>query len=107
MKACVEQTPGFELTGIKVIYADGIHAGETLLHLLGIKKTCRIILDHQHSLSGDIGSWPKFFGLHAWTTLLRRDCTGLVETFDESEYSDYLRRIRVNVQNHPKWSDYS
>jgi hypothetical protein len=46
----------------------------------------------------DIGSWPNFFGLHAWTTLLRRDCTGLVKTFDESEYNDYLRRIRVNVQ---------
>jgi hypothetical protein len=65
IKACVEQTPGFELTDIKVIYADGFHAGETLLHLLGIKKTCRIILDHQHLLSGDIGSWPNFFGLNA------------------------------------------
>jgi hypothetical protein len=42
IQACVDLTPGFELSNIKVIYADGIHAGETLLHLLGIKTSCRI-----------------------------------------------------------------
>jgi hypothetical protein len=58
--ATVEMTPGFELSDIKVIYAYGIHAGETLLQLLGILMNCRIVLDHQHLPSGDIGSWPKF-----------------------------------------------
>jgi hypothetical protein len=88
IQACFDFTPGFELSNIKVIYADGIHAGETLLHLLGIKTSCRIILENQHLLSGDIGAWPKFFGLQAWSTLIRSDCTDLVKTFDESLYNE-------------------
>jgi hypothetical protein len=76
--AKMEMTPGFEFTDIKAIYADGIHVGEALLQLLGIRNICRIVLGHQHLLSRDIRAWPKFFGLPIWATLLRDDCPDLV-----------------------------
>jgi hypothetical protein len=96
--ATVEMTPAFELTDIKVIYADGIHSGETLL---GNRMNCRIVLDHQHLLSGDIGAWPQFFGLPVWATLLREDCTCLVKTHDEALYKEKLQSIREKVKHNP------
>jgi hypothetical protein len=70
IQSFVDLTPGFDLKDIKVIYADGFHAGETLLDKLGIKGNCNIVLDHMHLLNADIGAWPKFFGLASWATLL-------------------------------------
>jgi hypothetical protein len=65
IRAAVDMTPGFELSNLKVIFGDGILAGETLLHQLGITQSCRIVLDRHHLLSGAIGAWPKKFGLVA------------------------------------------
>jgi hypothetical protein len=47
-KATVDITPGVHLSDNKVINADGILAGESLLQLLGISDTCHIVLDHYH-----------------------------------------------------------
>jgi hypothetical protein len=49
-----EMAPGRKLSDIKIIFADGIMAGETLLAKLGIDATCKLVLDHHHLLSEDI-----------------------------------------------------
>jgi hypothetical protein len=77
-------TPGIALTDLKVIYGDGILGGGGLLKVLGITKTCRIVLDHQHLLSDDIGAWPKKFG-QAWARL-KKDFRDLVKTYEVAEY---------------------
>jgi hypothetical protein len=99
IRAAVDMTPGFELSNLKVIFGDGILAGGTLLHQLGITQSCHIVLDHHHLLSGAIGAWPKKFGLVAWKTLLKDDCTGLVKTFEEETYYAHLNSIRAKVQH--------
>jgi hypothetical protein len=48
-------TVEFGLSNLQVVFEDGICAGETLLHQLGITQCCRIVLDHLHLLSGGIG----------------------------------------------------
>jgi hypothetical protein len=48
-------TAEFGLSNLQVVFEDGICAGETLLHQLGITQCCRIVLDHHHLLSGGIG----------------------------------------------------
>lgn len=102
IQAFVPLTPGFDLTDIKVIYADGFHAGETLLGKLGINHNCKIVLNHMHLLNADIGAWPKFFGLPAWATQLRDECTDLVRTYDEALYYKKLERIRCIVNHNSK-----
>jgi hypothetical protein len=64
------------------------------------------VLDHHHLLSGDIGAWPKKFGLIPWKTQLKADCTRLVKTYDEETYNFYLDRIRATVQPNRDWSEY-
>jgi hypothetical protein len=48
-------TVEFGLSNLQVVLEDGIWAGATLLHQLGIIQSCRIVLDRRHLLSGRIG----------------------------------------------------
>jgi hypothetical protein len=43
LEAAVDMTPGVELSDIRVIYGDGIFAGDNLPEYLGISGTCRIV----------------------------------------------------------------
>ena len=76
-------------------------AGETLLGLLGIDETCKLILDHTHLISDDMGAWPKEFGLTLWATL-KADLTLMVK----STHDAALDRVRTKLQSNPKWSSY-
>jgi hypothetical protein len=91
---------------IKIIYGDGILGGESLLRKLGIAETCRIVLDHHHLLSAKIGAWPKKFGLVAWNTRLKDDCSKLVKSYDRETYDFHLERIRATVQHDRELSAY-
>ncbi|KAG7373067.1 hypothetical protein IV203_033791 [Nitzschia inconspicua] len=58
---------------IRFILGDGILASGNILTKLGIQNTCRIILDHHHLLSLEIGARPKAFGLKLFShTLLKK-----------------------------------
>jgi hypothetical protein len=59
LRATTEMTTQRRLEDIKVIYSDGILPGERLVQDLGITDTCKIVLDHHHLLSEEIGVWPK------------------------------------------------
>ena len=43
-----DMTPGRDLKDIKIIFADGIVIGETILDKLGISDTCKVLLDQTH-----------------------------------------------------------
>jgi hypothetical protein len=100
IRATVEMTPAVRLLDIKVIYGDGILGGGRLLQQLGISATCRVVLDHQHLISEDIGAWPKRFG-RTWAQV-KHDCINLVKSYDEQTYNDCLDRIRTAVCHNPR-----
>jgi hypothetical protein len=102
ISSAIEMAPPVKLSDIKVIYGDGIFGGE---ELLGIKESCRIILDHQHLLSQDIGAWPQKFGGVMWAQL-KADCTDLVKTYNNQHYNICLDRIRLEVRYSPSFSEY-
>jgi hypothetical protein len=54
-------TPCVRMSDIKVIFGDGILGGESLVHILGIQNSCRIVLDDHYLLSENIGAWPQKF----------------------------------------------
>jgi hypothetical protein len=62
LEAAADMTHGVELSYIRVIYAEGILPGDSLLEYLGITGNCRIVLEHHHLLSAEIGAWPNMFG---------------------------------------------
>jgi hypothetical protein len=93
IRATVEMTPKVDLSHIKVIYADDILSGESLLQKLGIGDTCHIVLDHFHLLDEDIGAWPKYFGALTWSTQLREDFRELEKTYEEEIYKACLGTI--------------
>jgi hypothetical protein len=100
IRATVEMTPSVRLCDTKVIYGDGILGGGKLLEQLGIQTTCRVVLDHQHLLSDDIGAWPKRFG-RTWAQV-KEDCIKMVKTYDEQTYNACLDRIRATVRHNPR-----
>ena len=105
IRSTVEMAPGRQLSDIRVIFADGILAGETLLSKLGIATTCKIVLDHHHLLSEEIGAWPKEFGLHQWSNY-RDDLTAMVKAHDETVYNASLERVRAKVAGNDTLSKY-
>ena len=106
IRVTCEMTPGRSLTDIKIIFADGIMIGETLLKKLGIEDTCKLVLDRHHLVSEDIGTWPAEFGLSAWSNLLKEDLVVMVDTPFEAIYFDALERLRGKVQHNHKWATY-
>jgi hypothetical protein len=104
IRATVEMTPGVNLTDIRVIYGDGILGGESLLHHLGITDSCKIILDHHHLLSDDIGTWPKKFG-QTWAQV-KENCLQLVKTYEKDTYNFHFDCIRATVQHSRDLTDY-
>lgn len=105
IQSTADMAPTRKLSDIKIIFADGILSGETLLTKLGISDTCKIVLDHYHLISEDIGAWPKEFGLHTWAHL-KQDLTTMVKSHKASDYSVALERVRSLVADNPKFSSY-
>ena len=101
----LEMSPGRDSSGIKVIFADGIVMGETLLEKIGISDTCKLVLDHHHLVDESIGSWLKFFGLESWSRL-REDLVLMAKTWHEEFYLGALERVRSAVQHNHRWSSY-
>ncbi|KAG7357892.1 hypothetical protein IV203_014479 [Nitzschia inconspicua] len=85
---------------IKFLVGDGIFAAETILTKLGIEGTCRVLLDHHHLLSLEIGSWPKAFGLNLFS-LLKEDLTLMVKSPSATAYEEALEGVRSKLHNHP------
>ena len=96
IRSAVAMTPLRRLSDIKVIFGDGILAGESLLSNLGISHSCKLVLDHHHLISEDIGAWPKEFGLQLFAQL-KADLTTMVKTWDSDIYSQALERVRNKV----------
>ena len=57
ISSCVELEPGFDLSRIRVIFADNLIT-EDLLHRLRIKKTCFLHCDYYHQM---LVVWPAYF----------------------------------------------
>ena len=105
IRSTVEMTPCVSLSDIKIIFSDGILAGESLLSMLGIEDSCKIVLDHHHLLSEDIGAWPKQFGLQLFARL-KEDLTTMANTPHEHYYEAALERVRAKLQPHPHFLAY-
>ena len=105
IKSTVDMAPKRQLSDIKVIYADGILAGETILRQLGIEDTCHLVLDHHHLLSEEIGAWPKEFTL-AWWGRVKDDLGIMVKSYDVVEYNAALGRLRAVVARDRRLSQY-
>jgi hypothetical protein len=98
-------TPKRKMADTKIIFGDGILSGETLLQRLNVVDTCKLVLDHHHLLSEDIGAWPKEFGLQLWATL-KADLTMMVKTHDATIYTQALMRAQAAVASSAKFSLY-
>ncbi|KAG7366374.1 hypothetical protein IV203_029044 [Nitzschia inconspicua] len=98
---CMDMAPGRKLYEIKFIVGDGIFAGESVLSKLGIQDTCRLILDHRHLSSEDMGSWPKAFGLTLFS-VLREELHAMVKSIDEGQYNQALEAVRSKLR-HPQY----
>jgi hypothetical protein len=105
IRSAVAMTPLRRLSDIKVIFGDGILAGESLLSNLGISHSCKLVLDHHHLISEDIGAWPKEFGLQLFAQL-KADLTTMVKTWDSDIYSQALERVRNKVRSSAKFASY-
>ncbi|KAG7371185.1 hypothetical protein IV203_019755 [Nitzschia inconspicua] len=99
INCAVDMAPGRKLSDIKFIVADGIFAAENVLSKLEIYDTCRVILDHHHLLSEDIGAWPKAFGLDLFSQL-REDLTTMVKSSDQAQYHKALESVRSKLCHH-------
>jgi hypothetical protein len=97
IRETVHMTPCVRMSDIKVIFGDGILGGESLVHILGTQSSCRIVLDHHHLLSEDIGAWPKKFGGATWVQI-KEDCTELVKKYEKESYLVCLDRIRTQSE---------
>ena len=105
IRATAEMTPGRDLADIKVIFADGIVIGETLLQKLGIQSTCALLLDQHHLVSEDLGTWPKFFELCNWN-LLKEALMIMVKTPSEAVHLEALERVRRKLSHNAEWLDH-
>jgi hypothetical protein len=56
IRATISMTPKRRLSDIKICFGDGIFKDERLLKDLGISNTCKLVLDHYHLISDDIGA---------------------------------------------------
>ncbi len=105
IRTTCEMTPKRKLSDIKMIFADGILAGETLLAKLGIQDTCHLVLDNHHLLSEDIGAWPKEFGLHLFSRL-KEDLTTMVTSPYLDCYEEALSKVRSKLRGQPRFLEY-
>ena len=105
IQSAAAMAPGCKLSDIKVIFGDGILSGERLLSKLGIQSSCKIMLDHHHLLSEDIGSWPKEFGLQLFATL-KQDLTAMVKSPAPEVYDAALGRVRHQLSTNAKFASY-
>jgi hypothetical protein len=105
IKSAVEMTPKRKLSDIKIIFGDGILARETLLTDLGIANSCKLLLDHHHLISDEIGAWPKEFGPSLWSQL-KTDLYAMVYNYSEEEYNSALSRVKEKVRQNPQLSKY-
>jgi hypothetical protein len=105
IKSAVSMAPGRRLEDIRVIYSDGINGGETLLDKLGIRDSCKIVLDHHHLLSEKLGAWPKEFGLAFWP-VIREPLSLMVKSYEEEKYIQGLNAVRQAVSHNDKWLQY-
>jgi hypothetical protein len=105
IRETIAMTPKRNLCDIKMCFGDGIFKDERLLNDLGISNTCKLVLDHFHLISDEIGAWPKELGLHMWT-LLREDLTTMVKSLEESLYLQAYERVRHAVAHDAKISSY-
>ncbi|KAG7346548.1 hypothetical protein IV203_005616 [Nitzschia inconspicua] len=96
----LSMAPERKCRDIKFLVGDGIFAAETILTKLGIEGTCRVLLDHHHLLSLEIGSWPKAFGLNLFS-LLKEDLTLMVNSPSATAYEQALEGVRSKLHNHP------
>ena len=101
----VDMAPNRQLSDIKIVFADGILAGESLLRKLGNEATCHIVLDHHHLLDEKIGSFPKEFGLNQYPTV-KNDLTVMVKSHSEAVYNAALERLRATVRDNNRFADY-
>ena len=104
IRMTAEMTPGRNLDDIKVIFADGIVIGETLLERLEIQSSCHLLLDQHHLVSEDLGTWPKFFGLSNWA-LLKEDLMIMVKTPSETVCNEAFQRLQQKVSHKAEWVD--
>jgi hypothetical protein len=105
IQSLASMAPKRSLSEVRLLWGDGILAGESILSKLGIQDTCKVALDHHHLLSEDIGAWPKEFGLQTWA-LLKEDLTTMVKSPDLTNYSQALDRVRSAVSGSAKFSSY-
>ena len=105
VQSTVSMAPGRQLSDIKVVFGDGIFSGESFLPRLGITENCRLILDHHHLLSEDIGAWPKEFGLPLFAKL-KPELTAMVKSPDAQVYEQSLAQVRGQLLQNVKLSSY-
>jgi hypothetical protein len=105
IRSAVEMAPLRKVDDIKVIYGDGIIKSSSLLQQLGIVNSCKLVLDHHHLLSEDIGAWPKEFGLSLWSQL-KDDLTKMVKSTEVAHYNQSYSRVRDSLRNSSRLLSY-